>query len=58
MVLVDDDGARSNGTVYVQINTTSKFSFGSIFEFNLLKFPLLEIPFTVITSWVLILKYG
>ena len=38
--VVDDDGARSNGTVYVQINTTSKSSFGSIFEFNVLKFPL------------------
>jgi len=38
--VVDDDGARSNGTVYVGINTTSQPSFGSIFEFDVLKFPL------------------
>ncbi len=38
--VIDDDGARSNGYVYVQINTTSNTSFGSTFEFNVLKFPL------------------
>ncbi len=38
--VVDDDGARSNGTVYVEINTTSQPTFGSFFEFNVLKFPL------------------